>query len=128
MSVQPLKTSAALAYPGNPAMPTGPVILKVCPPLPFCPQLPPCDPAPRLMPVLPVRQAPPCPQSRSPPCKLQLTTTAPAFPPGLLSPIATPLMTCCSSRAMECGCWTLDADREQRRIVLPADTRLRSSA
>ena len=53
MSVQPLKPSDTLAYPGDPAMPTDPVILKVCPPLPFCPQLPPCDPAPRLRPVLP---------------------------------------------------------------------------
>jgi hypothetical protein len=61
MSVQPLKTSDALAYPGDPAMPTGPVILKVCPPLPFCPQLPPCDPAPRLMPVLPRPTSPAMP-------------------------------------------------------------------
>src|SRR3954462_9434334 len=87
MSVQPLKTSDALAYPGDPAMPSGPVILKVCPPLPFCPQLPPCDPAPRLMPVLPVRQAPPCPQSRSPPCKLQYGNTVPIIPsPGDQNP------------------------------------------
>ena len=61
MSVQPLNTVDTLAYPGDPAMPTGPVILKVCPPLPFCPQLPPCDPAPRLMPVLPRPTSPAMP-------------------------------------------------------------------
>jgi hypothetical protein len=53
MLVQPLKTADTLAYPGDHAIPTDPVILKVCPPLPFCPQPPPGDPAPRLMPVLP---------------------------------------------------------------------------
>jgi hypothetical protein len=40
MSVQPLKTADTLAYPGDPAMPTDPEILKACPPLPSCPQPP----------------------------------------------------------------------------------------
>src|SRR3954469_654331 len=40
MSVQPLKASDTLAYPGDPTIPTDPVILKACPPLPSCPQPP----------------------------------------------------------------------------------------